>query len=177
MKPISKLLLLVSAVLALTLSVPAAAGDSGSAIKPNVPKAVKGDKCVEDTAVMRREHMDMLKHQRDLTMRQGIRTKKYSLKECINCHVPAEEEAAVQPGETTAANSKHNEGHFCMNCHAFAGVKIDCFECHNTRPEKPAMFHPIVTPGMEATKDVHQPDSATMLNELAGSNEKTGAAQ
>src|SRR5512139_35811 len=170
MKPINKLLLLVSAVLALTLSVPAAAGDSGSAIKPNVPKAVKGDKCVEDTSVMRREHMDMLKHQRDKTMREGIRTKKYSLKECINCHVPAEE-------ETAAGKSSESKGHFCMNCHAFAGVKIDCFECHNTRPEKPAMFHPIVTPGMEATKDVHQPDSATMLNGLAGSNETTGTAQ
>ncbi len=168
MKPISKLLLLVSAVLALTLSVSAAAGDSGSAIKPKVPKAVKGDQCVEDTAVMRREHMDMLKHQRDKTLREGIRTKQHSLKECINCHVPAED--AAQP-------AKAEEGHFCMNCHSFAGVKIDCFECHATRPEKPAMFHPIVTPGMEATKDVHQPDSAAMLNELAGSNETTGAAQ
>lgn len=168
MKRINKLLLLVSAVLALTLSVPAAAGDSGSSIKPNVPKAVKGEQCVEDTAVMRREHMDMLKHQRDKTMRQGIRTKQHSLKECINCHVPAEDAPQA---------AKAEEGHFCMNCHAFAGVKIDCFECHATTPEKPAMFHPLVTPGMEATKDVHQPDSATMLNELAGSNEKTGAAQ
>jgi len=170
MKRINKLLLLVSAVLALTLSVPATAGDSGSAIKPNVPKAVKGDKCVDDTEVMRRTHMDKLKHHRDEALREGIRTKQFSLKECINCHVPAEEE------ETKAAG-KGKEDHFCMNCHAFAGVKIDCFECHNTRPEKPAMFHPIVTPGMEATKDVHQPDSATMLNGLAGSNETTGAAQ
>ncbi|HEY0721454.1 MAG TPA: hypothetical protein VGE50_09375 [Gammaproteobacteria bacterium] len=177
MKPINKLLLLVSAVLALTLSVPAAAGDSDSSIKPVIPKALSGTKCVDDPEVMVRTHMDKLKHQRDLTLREGIRTKQFSLKECINCHVPAGQEAAVQPGEETAASGKSSEGHFCMNCHAFAGVKIDCFECHNTRPEKPAMFHPIVTPGMEATKDVHQPDSATMLNELAGSNEKTGAAQ
>jgi len=167
MKPINKLLLLISAVLALTLSVPAAAGDSGSSIKPIVPKAVKGDQCVEDTAVMRREHMDMLKHQRDKTLREGVRTKQHSLKECINCHVPAAD----------APEAAKAEGHFCMNCHAFAGVKIDCFECHATMPEKQAVFHPLVTPGMEATKDVHQPDSATMLNDLAGSNEETGAAQ
>lgn len=169
MKPINKLLLLVSAVLALTLSVSATAGDSGSSIKPNVPKAVKGDRCVDDTEVMRRTHMDKLKHHRDEVLHEGIRTKKYNLEECINCHVPAQEEAKASQGG--------KKDHFCMNCHAFAGVKIDCFECHATRPEKPAMFHPIVTPGMEATKDVHQPDSATMLNGLAGSNEKTGTAQ
>jgi len=172
MKPINKLLLLVSAVLALTLSVPAVAGESDSSIKPNVPKALKalpGTKCVDDPEVMRRTHMDKLKHHRDEVLHEGIRTKKYNIEECINCHVPAQEEAKASPSG--------NKDHFCMNCHAFAGVKIDCFECHASRPEKPAMFHPIVTPGMEATKDVHQPDSATMLNGLAGSNEKTGAAQ
>lgn len=167
MKRMSKLLLLVSALAALTLSVPASAGDAGSSIRPSVPKAVKGDKCVEDTDVMRRTHMDKLKHHRDETLREGIRTKQYSLKECINCHVPAEDEAQA---------SKSDEGHFCKNCHAYAAVKIDCFECHATRPEKSAMFHPLVTPGMEATKDVHQPDSAELLNGLAGSNDKTGAA-
>jgi len=169
MKPINKLLLLVSAVLALTLSVPATAGDSDSSIKPVIPKAVKGTTCVDDPEVMRRTHMDKLKHHRDDVLREGIRTKKYNIEECINCHVPAKEE--------TAAEGKNSEGHFCMNCHTFAAVKVDCFECHNTMPEKPAMFHPIVTPGMEETKDVHQPDSAAMLNEMAGSNEKTGAAQ
>jgi hypothetical protein len=168
MKRISKLLLLVSAVLALTLSVPASAGESGSSLLPIVPKAVKGTTCVDDPEVMRRTHMDKLKHHRDEVLHEGIRTKKYNIEECINCHVPAEK-------ESTAAG-KGSEGHFCKNCHVYAGVKIDCFECHNTRPEKPAIFHPIVTPGMEATKDVHQPDSAAMLNDLAGSNDKTGAA-
>jgi len=172
MKRFSKLLLLIPAVLALTLSVSASASDSGSSLLPKVPKAlheVPGTKCVEDPEVMRRTHMDKLKHHRDQVLREGIRTKKYNIEECINCHVPAKEE--------TAADGKDSNGHFCMNCHAYAGVKIDCFECHNTLPQKPAMFHPIVTPGMETTKDVHQPDSAAMLNDMAGSNEKTGAAQ
>ena len=49
-------------------------------------KAVKGEKCVEPTEVMRRDHMKMVLHQRDDTMHQGIRTVKHSLKNCINCH-------------------------------------------------------------------------------------------
>ena len=35
---------------------------------------------------MRRNHMDDLKHQRNDTMRKGIRTTKYSLQKCVDCH-------------------------------------------------------------------------------------------
>jgi hypothetical protein len=132
------------------------------------PAPVKGEQCVEDTDVMRKNHMKFLLHQRDETMRRGIRTKQYSLKECINCHVPPAEEAQAARSE---------EGHFCMNCHVYAGVKIDCFECHATVPEKSAMFHPLVTPAMKAMKDVHQPDSAALLNKFAETQNNTGAVQ
>ena len=33
----------------------------------------KGDKCVEPTDVMRRNHMEFILHQRDDTMRRGVR--------------------------------------------------------------------------------------------------------
>lgn len=169
MKRINKLLRFLPAVLVLALSAPAFAGDS--AIGPNIPEAVKGDKCVEDTAVMRRNHMDYLKNHRDETMHEGIRTKKYSLKECLDCH-------ATPDGESEpAANGGRGEGgHFCMNCHAYAGVHIDCFECHNTKPVSTSQFHPLVTPAMKAMKNIHQPDSAAMLNKMAGLNNKTGSA-
>jgi hypothetical protein len=25
--------------------------------------------------------------------------------------------------------------HFCRSCHDYAAVKVDCFECHASRPE------------------------------------------
>jgi len=91
-----------------------------------VPKPVididKPGKCVEDTATMRREHPDMLKHQRDQTMHEGIRTRKYSLKECVACHASAK------------TGSVLGEKGFCQSCHDYASVSIDCFGCHASKP-------------------------------------------
>lgn len=146
------------AVLVLTLSAPARAGGDGRVPMPHVPAAAKGERCVEDTAVMRRQHMDFLKHQRDETMRRGIRTEKHSLKQCIECHVPAEGAAAA-----------NGEGHFCMNCHAYVGVTLDCFECHATKPGQ-AEISASGTPAV--------PSSAELLDQMAENHEnKTGAVQ
>lgn len=93
---------------------------------PSPPKG-KGDKCVADTDVMRRDHMNLLDHQRDDTVHEGIRTKKLSLKECIDCH-------AVK-GPDSLPVTAENPKHFCRECHDYAAVKIDCFECHASRPE------------------------------------------
>lgn len=122
MKRLTQLLHTAALALVLTLSAPASAGSS--AIGPIIPKAVKGEQCVEPSDVMRRDHMNYLKHHRDATMHLGIRTTKYSLKQCLECHVSA----------TTDTASTQNEGHFCMNCHEYAAVKTDCFECHNSQP-------------------------------------------
>lgn len=159
--------LLHAALVALTLSAPALAAD----LLPQIPAAKEGTQCVEDKDVMRRNHMDYLLAHRDKTMREGIRTTKHSLKECIGCHAPAQEETAAG-----RESGKEEGGHFCKNCHVYAGVKIDCFQCHATLPEKTAAFHPLVTPGMEEMKEAHG-GSAAVLNEIAGATEKTGAAQ
>lgn len=86
----------------------------------------KGEQCVEDTDYMRRNHMELIKHQRDETMHKGIRTKKYSLNECINCH--------VQPDSSGKVATIDSPEHFCASCHNFAAVNIDCFSCHADRP-------------------------------------------
>ena len=83
----------------------------------------KGDKCVEPTDVMRRNHMDFILHQRDDTMRRGIRTSKHSLKECINCHADPK------------TNSVLGEDGFCSGCHQYTAVSVDCFGCHNDKAE------------------------------------------
>ena len=111
------------AICLLALLLPVLAFASERVPKPVIDIARPG-KCVEDTATMRREHPDMLKHQRDLTMHEGIRTQQHSLKECISCH------ASTKTGSVLGHNG------FCQSCHEYASVKIDCFNCHASKPKR-----------------------------------------
>ena len=81
-------------------------------------KIERGEACVAPVEEMRRDHMKMLLHQRDRTMRQGVRAPRFSLKGCVDCH------ASQKTGSVLG-----KEG-FCSSCHEYAAVKIDCFECH-----------------------------------------------
>ncbi|HYH18316.1 MAG TPA: cytochrome c3 family protein [Azospirillum sp.] len=82
--------------------------------------------CVADSATMRRNHFEMLLHQRDDTMHRGERPSDRSLGACLDCHaVKGADGHAV-----TAADSRH----FCRTCHDSAAVRIDCFSCHNSAP-------------------------------------------
>jgi len=96
---------------------------------PVIPQASKGDQCVADTALMRTDHMDLLNHQRDETVIQGIRNNPFSLVDCVDCHAQTTDEGT--PIRIDA------EGQFCQSCHAYAAVKIDCFTCHAALPEQP----------------------------------------
>jgi hypothetical protein len=79
-------------------------------------------------AHMRKNHMDELMHKRDETVYNGIRTQKYSLNACINCHVPEQHNGEVL---------RHtNPEHFCSTCHGYVAAKLDCFECHVDHPVK-----------------------------------------
>jgi len=91
----------------------------------------EGVKCVKDEDEMRRNHMNYILHQRDKTMHQGVRAESdgsYSLAKCIDCHVQTNDK-----GEVPTHNDKE---HFCVACHQYASVQIDCFECHADRPQK-----------------------------------------
>jgi len=90
------------------------------------PKKGRGDVCVEATDVMRRNHMEFILHQRDDTVHRGIRSSKHSFVGCIDCH-------RVQKTDGQLARFDEPQ-HFCSGCHAYAAVKIDCFECHADRP-------------------------------------------
>jgi hypothetical protein len=91
---------------------------------PVIPKA-KGEQCVEETSLMRSNHMDFLLHKRDETLRKGVRSPQHSLKECLGCHVPKRDERRVAYGDSE---------HFCSSCHQYAAVRIDCFTCHADQP-------------------------------------------
>jgi predicted CXXCH cytochrome family protein len=117
----------VLAVLLVGLAYPVVAEqDGGSGLLPVIPEG-RGDACVEETGFMRRNHMELLKHQRDETMLKGVRSKQHSLKECLDCHAVYGPDAVA----VTAASPEH----FCRSCHDYAAVNIDCFQCHASRPE------------------------------------------
>jgi hypothetical protein len=110
--------------LLLWLSLPwaSAVAQDLNTLLPVIPPATTGERCVEPTDVMRRNHMRFLMHQRDDTVHSGIRGAKHSLVGCIGCH--AQKDAA---GAAIPVNA---QGQFCESCHGFAGVSLDCFECH-----------------------------------------------
>lgn len=102
-----------------------------------------GEKCVLPAAEMRRRHPDLLKHDRIQTLREGLRAQADastgamkpldgSLKECVNCHAIKLEDKYVRID---------NDDHFCVSCHKYAAVSIDCFQCHRDIPEGSGNFH------------------------------------
>ncbi len=98
---------------------------AGDEPEPLIPKG-KGERCVEETGYMRRNHMELLKHQRDETLYKGIRTKRHSLQECIACHTVL----GSNGRPVTIASPEH----FCNVCHAYVAVTPDCFMCHASTP-------------------------------------------
>jgi hypothetical protein len=95
-------------------------------------EAARSGPCVADPAFMRRNHPDMLKHQRNETVHLGVRDQRTSLKGCIGCH------ASAETGSVAAARTD-----FCVACHSYAAVKVDCFECHASKPQAaPGVAHP-----------------------------------
>lgn len=118
----------LGAVLALggLAAVHAADPKPGGRVPGPTVKIEKGEKCVEPTEEMRRNHMEMILHQRDRTVHDGIRSVKHSLKNCIDCHA------------NPKTNSVLGKDGFCESCHTYAAVKMDCFECHTPSPRKDA---------------------------------------
>jgi len=103
-----------------------AADPAGRVVKPSI-SVDRSTQCIDSPEVMRRTHMDMLKHERDRTVRKGIRGEKVSLNGCIDCH--------AGPGAGAAAGSAVGSPQaFCETCHRYAAVKLDCFECHQPKP-------------------------------------------
>jgi hypothetical protein len=107
----------IAAVLAIAGFADAGKTWAGGVATPAI-KIEKGGACVAPTAVMIRDHMNMLLHQRDRTMREGLREPRFSLRNCIDCH------ADKKTGSVLGKDG------FCSSCHAYAAVSIDCFECH-----------------------------------------------
>jgi len=94
--------------------------------------------CVAPVSDMRRHHMNYILHQRDDTVREGIRTRQFALEECINCHAVKDES-----GEYVRVE---DDRHFCSTCHTYTSTKIDCFECHADVPLRPSTLRSGLAP-------------------------------
>ena len=96
--------------------------DTASRVPRPAPEIAASGKCVEDTPFMRRNHVALLTHHRDRTVREGVRTTQHSLANCVSCH------ASPKTGRVTGSADA-----FCETCHSYAAVKLDCFQCHTDR--------------------------------------------
>ena len=97
---------------------------------PTIKIEETGKTCVAPVEEMRRSHMTMLFHQRDRTLRQGVREARAGLKGCVECHAGRE------------SGSVLGKDGFCSSCHSYASVKIDCFECHTPLRQKKVAGRP-----------------------------------
>jgi [DsrC]-trisulfide reductase subunit J len=97
-----------------------------SSLFPDIPKA-SGAPHPEGNAFWRENHPDLLRHDRDRTVRDGEREIQASLKGCMVCHAVTNESGNVVTYES--------EQNFCRVCHEYVAVKIDCFICHRSTPD------------------------------------------
>lgn len=112
------------ALVALVVGVtPMLARADGSRVPLPTYNVDRSTKCVAPPEVMRRTHMEMLKHRRDKTVHQGVRGGDESLNRCLSCHADKTSGKAIGAPDA-----------FCQSCHDYAGVRLDCFECHQGRP-------------------------------------------
>jgi hypothetical protein len=118
--------LAVAVAVALAFVAGAASADPNWRENGTSKAALEGGQCVRETGWMRRNHMALIKHDRDLTVVDGIRTIDGSLAECVACHANRDESGAFVPVTS--------EDQFCAACHEFTGTTMDCFMCHATVP-------------------------------------------
>ncbi|MGV6809263.1 MAG: hypothetical protein ACWA5U_05250 [bacterium] len=134
----------------------------------------KSEHCMisEDTAEVRKNHYAYILHQRDETMYDGIRTEQYSLKACVNCHVPEVGSDGKKVHYSKAhdhAGEYSSDTHFCATCHEYTAVKIDCFQCHRDTPE--------VSTAVAQSGQAYQHNDATVQAQVNAQQATGGAAQ
>ena len=88
-------------------------------------KAKAAKVCVEPTAFMKTEHMELLYLWRESVVRKGERTyvnsngKKFDMSltnTCLDCH--------------------SNKDKFCDRCHEYSSVRPYCWDCHNVKEKE-----------------------------------------
>ena len=120
------LLLRLTLLAALALSAASLAAQERSTLLPDIPAAT-GEPHAEGNEYWRRNHMNLMKHDRDSTLRDGDRDIAASLNGCFDCHAAKNDAGQIVTYES--------EQHFCRSCHDYVAVKVDCFMCHRSTPD------------------------------------------
>ena len=68
-------------------------------------QAAKEQRCVEPTDFMRRNHMEVIKHQRDATVHDGIRSTKHSLADALPAMWPRARAGSPCPSTTSGSSA------------------------------------------------------------------------
>ncbi len=117
----------VSAWLVWAALMPSAYADGGRTPRPVIEPAKAGTQCVEPADVMRRNHMRLLEAP---ARRHGARRRSRREVQPEGLH-----RLPCQPKTASVAKAETN---FCVSCHSYAAVRIDCFECHTSKSRKVA---------------------------------------
>jgi len=149
---------LLAPIFVLLISPALLAGETESSSLGNV---VIPQPATEPTEIMRREHMNFLLDQREQTVLDGIRTKKYSFTGCIDCH--------AQPSNDGKIVRFDNPEYFCTACHQYTAVNIDCFECHSDQPSPAAKQ---ISQNFSTEEILARIDSSSASNSLRSSAHK-----
>lgn len=95
----------------------ASPGDEGA--QPFLVMPEREEACIEDTAYMRFQHMDLLLDLRDEVVREGShmqvvvdgQVRQVTLDGCWDCHT--------------------DRTQFCNRCHDSVNLNLNCFKCHH----------------------------------------------
>ncbi|MFZ5945363.1 MAG: sulfate reduction electron transfer complex DsrMKJOP subunit DsrJ [Bacillota bacterium] len=85
-------------------------------------QALEVKKCIEDTQYMRAKHMELLADWKVEVVREGNRI-----------YVAKDGREYLMCIEQTCLYCHSNKSQFCDACHEFAGVKPNCWSCHNEK--------------------------------------------
>ncbi len=94
----------------------------GKGMPPELQKPAGEKQCIESTAFMRSQHMQLLDQWRNAVVRSDQRVyvasdgKRWDIsltKTCLRCHADTDK--------------------FCNRCHQYAGVEIVCWDCHQQK--------------------------------------------
>lgn len=108
----------------------------------------------EAPRMMIQYHPAALEAHRHEVIYQGVRHPDGSIEQCVTCHI-----VKGRDGQPVGFDDPR---HFCRQCHDEAAVKIDCFECHNSKPAAIAPPLQALTPrtGEDGVRDLAKGGSA-----------------
>jgi len=94
----------------------------GEGTPPDLEKPAGEKQCIEPTSFIRARHMELLDGWRDAVVRRAERV-----------YVASDGQHHAMSLTGTCLRCHADPKKFCDRCHAYAGVEVLCWDCHQTR--------------------------------------------